>query len=223
MSGALRGCGAGWRWGARGAVRGAAAASGRGHIKFGGCGRRGGGAAGEALRTGAEPEWPPPPPFHCDRRVRPRRRRRRGAGAGGGGGRRAAAGGGGRNRPQLGPGQPPALRAVSGGTRSQSPPPTEDSPRPGRGALASAGLSPSLSWSLPLPSFPFSFLHKFLNFDELARRTFLKGPRCPSPRAVELGAGRPCVPRHPRPGDPTWGAPTAGLPQLDSRVVGFRK
>ena len=37
-------------------MRGAAAASGWGHIKFGGCRRRGGGAAGEALGTGAEPK-----------------------------------------------------------------------------------------------------------------------------------------------------------------------
>lgn len=179
-------------------MRGAAAASGWGHIKFGGCGRRGGGAAGEALGTGAEPERPPPPPFHCDRRVCPRRRRRRGAGAGGGGGRRAVAGGGGRNRPQLGPSQPPALLAVSGGTRSQSPPPTAGSPGPRPLRVSPRrGFSPlSLVVSLPLFSFPFAFLQdKFLNFVELAHRTFLKGPRalprCPSPREVELGARHP--------------------------------
>lgn len=159
VSGALRECGAGWRWGARGAVRGAAAASGWGHIKFGGCGRWGGGAAGEELGTGAEPERPPPPPFHCDRRVRPRRRRRRrGAGAGGGGGRRAVAGGGGRNRPQLGPGQPPPPPSSrSPGERAANPRrPLRARPDPGRCAPASGRAFPhSPSSSLPLFLSPF--------------------------------------------------------------------
>lgn len=143
----------------------------------------GGGRRGQAPGTGAKPERPPPPAFHCGPRVRPWRRRR-GAGAGGGGGRR--------NRPQLGPGPPLPRPAVSGGTRSQSPQPTAGSPRPGpRRSGLCASFSPGvflsrLLWSPPrslshtrlsvLPTPRHSLLRgKFLNFDELFQRTFLKG------------------------------------------------
>lgn len=139
----------------------------------------GGGRRGKTPGTRAEPVRPPPPAFHCGPRVRSRRR---GAGAGGGGGRR--------NRPQLGPGPPLPRPAVSGGTRSQSPQPTAGSPRPGPRrsglfAFLSSGVFPSpFPRSTPSPvlsatrlSAPHRSLlqDKFLNFDELFQRTFLKG------------------------------------------------
>lgn len=151
------------------------------------------------------------------------------AAAAGGGrqGRGRAPGGGGGRGPEpasagAGPAPSPACRTVSGGTRSQSPPPTTGSPRsrPRRAGLR-PGLSPLSCLGQRSPSlfFPRSLLHrKFLNFDELAQRTFLKGPRAarPSPQEVEPSA------RHPAPQSldgPALAASRLGRPQRGFRAV----
>lgn len=222
VSGALRGCRAGWRWGARGGERGGRRVGMGSHqvwrVREAGRGC-GGGGTGNRSRAGAATASafslrPPSAPAAA-------------AAAAGGGRRgrgRAPGGGGGRGPEPASAGAGPAPRPPRGLRGNAQPiPAAHCGLAPARAAArwppaglfsAAAGLSPSLV-------FPLSFLRdKFLNFDELAQRTFLKGPRAtrrPSPRAVEPGAGRPFVPRHPRPAAPRGEPPPQG-----SGVVGFR-
>lgn len=141
----------------------------------------------------------------------------RAPGEGAGAGRRRGAGAGtglswGRASP------PPSSR--SPGERAANPRrPLRARPGPGRCASAPGGAFPlSPLSSLSLFSFPFPFLQdKFLNFGELAHRTFLKGPRAlprrPSPREAELSG------RHPAP----LNIPASAAPREGLLVVGFRK
>ena len=138
VSGALRGCGAGWRWGLRGAVKGS---------------RRVGLGSHQVWRVRRRRHWEPER-SRSGRRLRLFTATRECARGGGGGRGPEPASAGARPAPS------PSLPAVSGGTCSQSPQPTAGSPRPGpwRASLW-RGFSPlflvlflSLSHLSPFPS-----------------------------------------------------------------------